>query len=152
MIERPAEKLPSLRALQDSVEIDFAGYELKWDYICLSSAEYDQFYLPREFACYQCDKTKRARDLVSKGWSPTDIMIVIRRGNIIDAFQVKAVVPPGHKESIYTSYKGASYHPEKRRPFKQCSTAPRPQAYCMNYIGQCLLMFNDSQTHGSVKG
>ena len=102
--------------------------------LCLTSAAYEQLYLPKAFACRDCRIV--GREVLSRGWSDRHVILAATKGSVTELQPVP--VPP---DRTYTSYRTPSYDPQAVLPHVQCTRARRATARCAPFLGRCLLLF-----------
>lgn len=110
------------------------------DYMCLSSAEYGQLYLPEEFACHDCSVSEDSKELLNEAWGPDHILLITRSNNVLDVKRLD--FSAASNMDMYTSYRNISYFPEKVNKMSQCTYAAVAVAGCHEQSGSCLMLFN----------
>ncbi|OLP72817.1 hypothetical protein AK812_SmicGene48049 [Symbiodinium microadriaticum] len=95
------------------VEIDVPGRTLHveigadaYGFMCLTSLEYDQAYLPKEFLCLDCVRSEKTREILRKGWSKESIYLVYKTGNEMNVQEID--VSNLDSSSIITYYQSPS--------------------------------------------
>lgn len=121
-----------------TISIEMSGAS---DYICLSSAEYGQAYLPEAFQCHQCDMSEAASTVLDAPWNENRILLISRSGNQIHASEIDVSSISGYR--INTWYKNISYYPEKAQGMSQCTLGKRALATCHRTANGCLLLFKE---------
>ena len=105
--------------------------------LCLTSAAYEQLYLPEAFACRDCRII--GREVLERGWSDRNVILAATKGSVTVLQTVP--VPP---DRTYTSYRTPSSDPQSVLPHVQCTRARRATARCAPFLGQCHLLFEGS--------
>ena len=113
------------------------------DYMCLSSAEYGQAYLPSPFECNTCIMSVESRETIERPWSSDRILLISKKGAFIKAREIDLSRVAGI--GVRTWYGGISYHPEIVTDMAQCTTDSTAVASCFDYSGECLFLFESRQ-------
>jgi hypothetical protein len=127
----------SINANIPSISIDATSTQA--DYICLSSSEYGQLYLPKQFQCYSCFVSDEDREIIDRQWRPDTLLLVLRTENSLSVSEVNLSEIKGRE--VKTWYSGISYHPDSVTSMSQCTTERSAVAYCAEQSGRCLLLF-----------
>lgn len=141
--------LPNSHALSQSLSIDASKPSIHINlganspkYMCLSSAEYGQLYLPMKYQCSSCKLSEESKHVIEEGWSPDSILLVIRRNNEFDVRRLNLSFV--REFPLYTSYSGAAWHPEQFSGMSQCTRSNLRVASCYQYGGECLFLFEET--------
>ena len=125
-------------ALTRHVEIGADAY----GFMCLTSLEYDQAYLPKEFLCLDCVRSEKTREILRKGWSKESIYLVYKTGNEMNVQEID--VSNLDSSSIITYYQSPSSNGGRLGEQTQCTRSNRARASCVTYAGGCLLLFEET--------
>ena len=104
--------------------------------LCLTSATYDQLYLPEAFACRDCRIV--GREVLEREWSDRHVIFAATKGSVTELQTIP--VAPGR---TYTSYRTPSTDPQSVLPHVQCVRASHAMARCAPFLGRCLLLFEE---------
>ena len=77
--------------------------------LCLTSAAYEQLYLPESFACRDCRII--GREVLERGWSDRNVILAPTKGSVTELQTIPA--PP---DRTYTSYRTPSSDPQSVLP------------------------------------
>lgn len=122
-----------------SISIDL-GEDI--DYMCLSSSEYGQPYLPEGFQCYDCERTDETQEIIDQGYTHNHILLIVRSENQIRAMKVDLSIL--NSEELVTSYRGAAFGPEAIINHRQCIENPSGLASCQPRYARCRFLFEIS--------
>ncbi len=128
-----------------TIDVDAPTISLKVDeeasYICLSSAEYGQAYLPDEFQCHQCIRSEATTAALDAPWNENRPLLISKLGDEIRASEIDVSSISDHR--ISTWYKNISYYPEKAQGMSQCTSNTNVLATCYQTENGCLFMFQE---------
>jgi hypothetical protein len=110
-----------------------------YGFMCLTSLEYDQAYLPEEFLCLDCVRSEKTLEVLRKGWSKESIYLVYKTGNEMNVQEID--VSSLDSSSIFTSYQSLSDDGGGLGGRAQCTRSSSARASCASYAGSCLLLF-----------
>jgi hypothetical protein len=136
----------SLNAAIPSITIDVSA--LDSDYMCLTSAEYDQLYLVPEYDCFPCFSAELMTDeslaLRQREWIKDRILLAIRKGDSFDLQDIDLSAITSRE--IANTYNGArtadGIGPNWPRAMSQCTRSKRATAYCYTLpYGACKFLF-----------
>ena len=113
-----------------------------YGFMCLTSLEYDQAYLPKEFLCLDCVRSEKTREILRKGWSKESIYLVYKTGNEMNVQEID--VSNLDSSSIITYYQSPSSNGGRLGEQTQCTRSNRARASCVTYAGGCLLLFEET--------
>ena len=110
-----------------------------YGFMCLTSLEYDQAYLPKEFFCLDCVRSEKTRQILRKGWSKDNIYLVYKTGNEMNVQEID--ISSLDSSSIFTSYQSLPDDGGRLGDQTQCTRSSSARASCASYAGHCLLLF-----------
>jgi hypothetical protein len=87
-----------------SITVSIGSGEM--DYMCLSSAEYGQPYLPEEFACHDCSISEDSKELLNEAWGPSHILLITRSNSVLEIKRIDFSTVSNTE--MYTSYRNIS--------------------------------------------
>lgn len=131
----------------DSITIDVEAPSISFkvkeetNYICLSRAEYEQAYLPSEFQCYDCNRSKETRAVLKAPFRESDnqILLISKLGDEFHASQIDISSLSDHQISPW--YRRISYNPEQAQGMSQCTSKTNALATCYQTKAGCLFLF-----------
>lgn len=131
------------------VEIDVPGRTLDveigadaYGFMCLTSLEYEQAHLPKEFLCLDCVRSEKTREILRKEWSKDIIYLAYKTENEMNVQEID--VSSLDSSSISTFYRSLSSDGGRLGEQTQCTRSSRARASCVTYAGGCLLLFEES--------
>jgi hypothetical protein len=110
---------------------------------CLSSAEYDQIYLPDNLKCDDCTLDQRSDEIMNDGWRSEYILFVVRQEKSIEINKIS--IPDDLQDKVYTSYRDVAFFPEKFGLMTQCTADRTATAGCFYINDSCLFLFLNSE-------
>jgi len=114
----------------------------EFEYACLTHGEYHHPYLAKKYQCYDCQITKEGKTLISRGWKPDQLLLIIKSGKVMDIQNV-ILKKNVNDFKINTSYKSVSYFPDRYFPFEQCTQKASIKIECFFETNQgCLPLFS----------
>jgi hypothetical protein len=146
----------SLNAAIPSITIDVSA--LDSDYMCLTSAEYDQLFLVREYNCFPCFSEERMTEesfaLRQREWIKDRLLLAIRKGDSFDLQDIDLSAITSRE--IDNTYNGAytvdGSTPDWPKTMSQCTRSKTATAYCYTLpYGACKFLFGSKPEGERVK-
>lgn len=131
----------SIDASKPAIHINLGGESP--EYMCLSSAEYGQLYLPMKYQCSSCTLSEESKEVIEDGWSPDTILLAVRKG---DEFDVRKINLSFAREfPLYTWYSDVAFRPHRYPDMRQCAESGEVVASCSAFKGHCLFLFEKAK-------
>jgi hypothetical protein len=140
---RPIAKIVVFTPQTHGFIADFTNYGPEFKYACLTSAEYEQIFLPKQHQCYDCKLDDRSKELIDEGHKHDSILLAVRVGN---TFQVSRVFPKMDLEMeqpVFTAYNSIAFYPEDVLPMTQCTSQIKAFGACKQRYRECYLLFEN---------
>jgi hypothetical protein len=146
----------SLNAAIPSITIDVSA--LDSDYMCLTSAEYDQLFLVREYDCFPCFSAERMTEesfaLRQREWIKDRLLLAIRKGDSFDLQDIDlSAITSREIDNTYNDVRRSDGSgPDWPKTMAQCTRSKKATAYCYTLpFGACRFLFGSKPEGERVK-